>query len=318
MISIIYSSNRIEPKFEWFIQSLWGQTTPQERADIEVIFIDYCKEERGHIEVNGEFKIIHSKPKDNIYQGDKRKTKGEYFSPASARNTGVLLSSGDYIVFVDDVSVLMPGWWDAVKRNARRGLVVSGSYEKHFEMVVKDGVIVSSRGHQMGRDSRWGMGGNEPVKLTGSILFGCSLGLPSQVMLAVNGFDEICDSIGGEDYHLGIRLNHAGFNVYYDRNMMTVESEELHNQPYLMKREDRVMDAEKYMERLKEFGVTKRHYIGNWDSSHMIIDILYGQRQKWTIGNNFNMSKDRPHKMLFPMAEDTLHWFDRKPLIEMT
>lgn len=317
MISIIYSSNRIEPKFEWFIQSLWVQTTQEERDGIEIVFVDYCKEERGHVELNGEFKIIHTQPKPSIYQGPERKTKGEYFSPASARNTGVLLSSGDYLVFVDDVSVLMPGWWDAVKRNAKRGIVVSGSYEKHFEMAVTDGIIVSSRAHKMGKDSRWDMGGNDPVKLTGSILFGCSLGLPSDVIMDVNGFDEICDSIGGEDYHLGIRLNNSGFNVYYDRNMMTVESEELHNQPYLMRREDRVLPADKYMERLRDFGVTKRHYIGNWDSSHMILDILYGLKQKWTVGNNYSIVKDRPHKMLFPPASDTLHWFDNKPLIEM-
>lgn len=317
MISIIYSTNRIEPRFEWFIQSLWVQTTPQERQDIEIIYIDYCKGQRAPIEVNGEFKIIHAAPKPNIYQGPLRKTTGEYFSPASARNTGVLLSQGDYIVFVDDVSILMPGWWDAVKRNARRGITVTGSYQKHFEMVVEDGQLVSSRAHDMGKDSRWSMGGSDPMKLTGSILFGCSLGIPSDVIMAVNGFDEICDSIGGEDYHLGIRLNHSGVAVYYDRQMMTVESEELHNQPYLMKREDRVLPQDQYMERLKYYGVSKRHYNGNWDSSHMILDILYGTKQKWTIGNNYNIAKDRPHKMLFPMSQDSLHWFDKKPLIEM-
>lgn len=317
MISIIYSTNRIEPKFDWFIQSLWNQTTEAERKEIEILFIDYCKPERPPVEVNGEFKIIHSQPKPNIYQGATRKTTGQYFSPASARNTGVLLSSGEYLVFIDDVSILMPGWWTAVKRNAKRAIVVSGAYQKHYEMVVQDGNLVSSKSNKLGMDSRWDMGGNEPVKLTGSALFGCSLGIPADVMMAVNGFDEICDSIGGEDYHLGIRLNHSGIAVYYDRTMLTIESEELHNQPYLMKREDRVMGQQDYMDRLKYYGVSKRHYIGNWDSSHMIIDILYGSKQKWTVGNNYNIKSDRPHKMLFPPSEDTLHWFDKKPLTEM-
>lgn len=317
MISIIYSTNRKDPRFEWFLQSLINQTTDLDRSNIEVIFIDYCKSQRMPVENTSGLKIIHAHPKPNIYQGPMRKTTGEYFSPSSARNTGILLSSGEYLVFVDDVSVLMPGWWDAVKRNANRKIIVSGSYQKHFDMIVSCGVIVSSRSHDMGKDSRWEMGSNEPVKLYGSILFGCSLGIPADAILAVNGFDELCDSIGGEDYHLGMRLNNAGFQVYYDRSMMTVESEELHNQPYLMKREDRVLPPDQYMERLRYYGVQKRHIDGNWDSSHMIIDILYGSKQKWTIGNNYSIIKDRPHKMLFPMPQTDKHWFDNKPLNEM-
>jgi len=57
--------------------------------------------------------------------------------------------------------------------------------------------------------------------------------------------------------------------------MYTIESEELHNQPYLMKRDDRVLSEGAYMKRLNEFGVQFRFQPGNWDSSHMILDILY-------------------------------------------
>jgi glycosyltransferase involved in cell wall biosynthesis len=318
MISIIYSSNRIEPKFNWFIQSLWQQTTEADRMMIEVVFIDYCQPTRLPIYVNDEFKIIHAQPKPNIYQGNLRKTKGEYFSPCNARNTGILLSSGDYLVFVDDVSVLMPEWFSRVKKAYEHNKIVCGAYQKHYEMVVNDGLLTSSRKHDGGIDSRWDLGSDShPVKITGAQMFGCSLGIPASVILKVNGFDEICDSIGGEDYHLGMRLNNIGEQIWYDRRMLTIESEELHNQPYLMKREDRVLPVDEYIQRLQCYGLNNRFTSGNWDSSHLILDILLGTKQTWTIGNNFDLSKDREHKVIIPPANNNSHWFDGKKLIEM-
>lgn len=329
MISIIYCTNRLDPKFEWFIDSLFKQTTDEERKNIELIFIDSCNDSRFDINgisrrellriaIDGRFNYKHSLPKPNIYQGENRKTNSEMFSPSNARNTGILLSDGDYLVFADDVSILMPSWWTAVKEAAEHKRIVCGSYQKHFEMVVENGKLVSSRFHQAGNDSRWNTGSDQgPVVISGQALFGCSLGIPAKEILEVNGFDELCDSIGGEDYHLGIRLNNSGKRVYYDRRMFTVESEELHNQPYLMWRDDRLLDSEAYNKRLREFGVTRRKAPGRCDSSHMILDILLGLNQKWTIGNNFSIAADRPSHYFVPPADDKYHWFDRKPLFEL-
>lgn len=317
MISIIYSSNRVEPKFDWFLASLYHQTTAGERADIEIVFVDYCKPIRLPVYCN-EFNIIHVEPKPNIYQGALRKTKGEYFSPCNARNTGILMSTGDYLVFVDDVSVLMPTWYAAVTKAYNHNKITCGAYKKHFEMVVQDGILMSSREHGGGIDSRWGMGDdNHPVRIQGTQLFGCSFCCPVEAMLKVNGFDEICDSVGGEDYHLGIRLQNAGYEIWYDRKMFTIESEELHNQPYLMRRDDRVLEPNDYMDRLNFFGLKKRETGGNFDSSHLILDVLLGLRQVWTIGNGFDISKDRLHKTIMMVEDRRYHWFDLKPLNEM-
>lgn len=326
MISIIFCTNRLDPKFDWFVDSLAAQSTQDDRSNIELIFIDSCNDSRFdlneisrkelvRIAVDGRFKYRHSLPKPNIYQGENRKTKTEMFSPSNARNTGILLSDGDYLVFADDVAVLMPTWWGAVKEAAKLGRIVCGSYHKRFKMVVENGVLVDSGLNEMGRDSRWNIGSDQgPVQISGQSLFGCSLGIPAKDIIEVNGFDEICDSIGGEDYHLGIRLNNLGKRIYYDRRMFTVESEELHNQPYLMLREDRVLPQDHYMSRLRELGVKNRHHPGNWDSSHMILDLLYGLRQVKTLGNNYSIAADRPSKYFFPPADDAFHWFDRRPL----
>ncbi len=323
MISIIYSTNRKEPQFKWFIDSLLNQTSKEDRESIELIFIDYAygkigEPRRVELEtlIGNDFKFIHADPKDNDYQGEFRRTNTEYFSPCNARNTGFMYSSGDYIVFVDDVGVLMPTWFDAVKEAANKKLVMCGAYQKHFEMVVEYGKLISSR--KGGIDSRWKLSEDKPVRIDGGQLFGCSFGLTSEAFEQVNGFDELCDSIGGEDYHLGIRLENSGYKIWYDRRMLTIESEELHNQDYKMLREDRVLSEESYMKLLAEYGVYSRiRPKGNLDSSHIILDILYGLRQRTTLGNNYNIKMQRQNKTLPSQRGDELHWFDNKILSEL-
>lgn len=312
MISLVYLTNRKEPQFHWFVDSLANQTSENERVDIEIIFVDAVleqpdynadqrREELKQI-VNGRFKYFHCPPKGNIYQGYSRKTKSEMFAPSNARNTGVRNAAGSYIAFIDDVSILMPTWYAAVKKAWEQNLIVCGAYQKHFEMNVQNGILVSSRAHPAGRDARWNRGNESyPVPLSGNELYGSSFGIPKDIFNSVGGFDEICDSIGGEDYHFGIRLNFAGHKLHYSRAMYTVESEELHAQPYRMWRDDRVLSPEKYMERLAEFGVHQRYQRGNWDSSHMILDLLYGKRHIMPLGVN---------------GSDE-HWFDKKPLAEL-
>lgn len=326
MISIIYSTNRINPRFDWFLDSLYAQTTEEERTHLELVFIDFClcptRADMLKSLVNDRFQYIASKPKPNIYQGSMRKTKNEYFSPSNARNTGIVMSNGGYLAFVDDVSVLMPTWFHALKCAMDKMQIVCGAYQKHYEMVVEQGLLKSSRKHDGGIDSRWNLGDdNVPVRIFGQQMFGCSLGIPASYILEVNGFDELCDSIGGEDYQLGIRLNNADRRIYYDRRMLSIESEELHNQDYLMRREDRVLDEPKYMERLRGFGVERRCQPGNLDSSHMILDVLNGTKQIKSIYNNRDLAQQRSLPREERIAEHPPeilnHWFDHKPLSEM-
>lgn len=320
-ISIIFLTNRVDPKFDWFIESLCNQTNEQERSNIELVFVDYLANERiiHHPKLKEFSAVIHSTIKPSLYQGKHRKTKREFFSAAAARNTGVILSSGNYLVFVDDVSVLMPSWWGAVWQGFVNNRILCGAYQKHFDMVVENGTLVSSRAHDAGKDSRWEKGSDHgPVQISGNSLFGSSLGIPASDILDVNGFDEICDSIGGEDYHFGIRLNNAGKKIWYDRKMFTIESEELHNQLHQMHREDRKLEPINYMARLKELGIDRRAIPnGNWDSSHMILDILLRKRQTRSYYNKYDLRKCREEKIFEPVAEETEHWFDKHKLSEL-
>jgi len=245
-----------------------------------------------------------------------RRTSRDFFSAASARNTGVVHATAPYLVFVDDLSVPMANWWAEVRAAAGSGEVVAGAYQKHFEMVVDAGVLISSRATPAGRDSRWDQGNDtSSVAIGGSQLFGSSFGAPRELLLELNGFDEMCDSIGGEDWHFGVRVEWTGAAIRYSRRMLTIESEELHHVGAPACRLDKTAPPSAYIRRLREFGVTDRQFEGQWDSSHMILDILFGTRTTQTHGNYYLLSALTPASFettvqRFPRA----HWFDHQPL----
>lgn len=319
-ISLVYVTYRVEPRFDWFADSL---AVSIDDADVEVIVVDGLhspgRTARINGAVGGRFAVRHVPAKPTPYNGPHRLTRRDYFAAASARNTGVVYASRPYIVFVDDAAVLMPGWWRAVREAASDEYVVAGTYQKRWEMIVERGVLVGSRPDPLGMDSRWHDGDDaRAVPVRGSQLFGCSFGIPRDVLLAVNGLDELCDLVGGEDSHLGARLEHLGIPVRYSRRMLTVESHELHRQPGVFTRMDKTMDQETYMRRLRRFGLARRSVEGRHDSSHMIVDLLYGTRQVRSLGNYYHLRILNERNIdqtvhNFPRT----HWFDGQPLEEM-
>jgi glycosyltransferase involved in cell wall biosynthesis len=269
--------------------------------------------------VGGRFAVRRLPAKPTPSNGPHQLTRRDYFAAASARNTGVVHASRPYIVFVDDASVLMPGWWRAVREAADHEYVAAGAYQKCRGMVVERGALLDRRPDPVGIDSRWHQGSEtRAVPVRGSQLFGRSFGVPRDALLAVNGLDELCDAVGGKDSHLGVRLEHLGFTVQYSRRMLTVESEELHLQPGGLRRLDKTTDRETYLRRLQQFGLTRRSFDGPYDSSHMIVDVLYGTRQVHSLGNYYHLRILRGRNISqtahnFPRT----HWFDGQPLDQM-
>jgi glycosyltransferase involved in cell wall biosynthesis len=263
--------------------------------------------------------LRHVPAKPSPYNGARRLTRRDYFAAASARNTGLVYARQPYVFFIDDSSVLMDGWWRVAREAIRAGTVVAGAYCKCWDMRVSGGVLQTFRREDSGMDSRWALGdARRAVRVGGGQLFGGSIGAPRELLLQVNGFDELCDSIGGEDWHLGVRLEFAGAAIYYDRRMLSLESEELNrlDEPFL--RVDPTLPPEAYMERLEDFGVRRRHVPGAWDSSHMLLDIVHGTGSPGTQGNYYWLA-DLDEAALeatvrrFPRRR----WFDGMPLAEL-
>lgn len=245
MLTICYITARRDNRIEWFFQSLARQATLATR----VLVVDHFADEPGRKDEtfekffrafgeDSECWMKHVSPKPNVWNGPHRLTKDEWFAAASMRNTAICLCQTRYIAFVDDLSVLMPGWFNAVHEAVHDGYVGLGAYKKVQDLTVgADGVRF--RETESGMDDRLRRVSQDVSPCDGGWLYGCSLVAPLEDLLEVGGFPEICDGLGSEDYCLGIALRNAGKHLKFDRRMLTLESEELHFVEKPFKRTDK-------------------------------------------------------------------------------
>ncbi len=212
-LTICYVTARHEPKVKWFYDSLSLQCTSD---NVKIIVVDSLREiETPEIY----YPILITKPKPTIWQGEHRITKEDWWAKSNALNTGIALCDTEWIAFVDDRSVLMPGWLQCVQDSMIHEYAVCGSYEKRANMRVTNGEI-SNHGELLGEDIRRKFG--RPV-IT-SDWYGGSGALPLEWCLRVNGFSEkYCDGLGFEDIQFGITLRNNGFDMRYDSRMLIVE-----------------------------------------------------------------------------------------------
>lgn len=137
----------------------------------------------------------------------------------------------DWVSLIDDRSVLMPGYLDGIREAIAGNYIVCGAYEKRAAMTVENGIIKNA-GVVTGIDSRldyvnkhWKPHNmKSPYKAPGEWTYGCSITIPLEWALAVNGFSEdYCDGLGGEDYLFGLTLQNAGYPIRYDPRMKLIE-----------------------------------------------------------------------------------------------
>ncbi len=212
----------------------------------EFLFVDLQLEYMGNSRrleldaaVAGRFPYKHIAPKPSSWQGSHRKTQRDYFAAAGARNTAFIHATTTHIACVDDLSIVVPCWLDQVKHAIDGDYIMCGAYRKVDNMVVDSGLMVSYG--KAYHDSRWRIGSDSGVReCGGGLLYGCNFALPLEAAVRVNGFDEMCDAGGGEDYDFGIRLSRAGYPMYYNRNALSIEANDLHNQPPVMVRRKKV------------------------------------------------------------------------------
>lgn len=256
-LTICYVSSRRDNRIEWFFDSLAKQVVLQ----AHLIVIDRFAEEPGRkdeifnkfataftvpLYVEHEEKgnvpakfFTHAEPKPTVWQGPHRLTKEDWFATANARNTALCLCRTSHIAFVDDLSVLMPGWWTSAQEAVAGNYIGCGAYKKVKNLVVKDGEPIGYVETSEGIDDRLRRVSEDVSPCTGGWLYGCSCVFPVEDLLEVGGWPEICDSLGSEDCCLGIALANAGKRLKFDRRMLTLESDELHFVEPPMKRTDK-------------------------------------------------------------------------------
>lgn len=309
MVTIAYFTNRKDPKIEWFSATLQREINITGFAPSEIIIVDFYADEperRKFIQekiVNWTAltpKMWHIAPKPTVWQGKYRKTSQNHFAASNARNTAFAQCSSDYIVCVDDLSVLSDGWLNQVKHAAEHKYVVLGSYKKVLKMIVDPSGAYSFQDFPPGVDSRWANGSSSGiVRAGGSWMFGCSFGLPISFAEKVNGFDELCDSVGMEDVEFGIRLERSGCPLFYNRNMLTYESEEEHSAP----------GNEKFV---RESKMHKTGVMSDW----YIYNGVVRNQKTWTELNDFTLSDLRRNRLEgkdWPIPSREIDWRTEKP-----
>lgn len=306
MLTIAYMTNRLNPRFQWFGDSLVRELGGDIGA-IKLVVVDYHAEKEGRGEIiaapRGVESFVHCPPKPTVWQGKHRLTKRDYFAASNARNTAICHAPDGHVAFVDDLSVLMPGWYEAVKEAIAGNYIMLGCYAKVYKLVVENGEAQSWMGHAAGVDSRLQFVKEPGVTwCSGNWMFGCSLCAPVEALLKINGFDEDCDCVGGEDYCCGIMMERAGYRFGYDQRAITLESEEGHHEEPSLARLDK--------------GASPN------DKSHAMLNMVKAGRS--VAPNYFGEGGIRAvrEKVLngepFPITQIPQHdWFDGQPLAEM-
>lgn len=241
MVTIAYMTNRLEPHIEWFLDSLHSQGFKEKIPDSQLLVVDFHCDERPQEfrDLLKKFNAIHVPPKPTVWQGKHRLTKENWFAASNARNTALCLAPDGWIVYCDDLSVLLPGWVDVVAEVSKSGTITCGAYRKVLELTVEPGtgVVTHFKDYPPGWDNRGAS--TVPMPCGGNWLYGCSLAAPVDALLSVNGWPEaLCDGMGFEDCIMGIMLSNAGFRFQYHTGMMTWESEEGHHVGKGFRRED--------------------------------------------------------------------------------
>jgi hypothetical protein len=327
-VSLVYLTNRINPRFEWFAQSLRKQLLNLPDVEIQLIIVDFYSQ--FDEQKDARFKYFNNRmlvdgynwlddfivvgPKPTVWQGRDRLTGRDYFAAANSRNTGICYAQHPYVVFCDDLSILMPPWLLNVRRAAIEGCLICGAYRKVLELRVRDGFVSGFKDHPNGYDSRWSRGSDVgEVKCQPGELFGCSFGALVEDLLAVNGLEEACDAVGGEDYNLSLRLWKHGKQPFYNRNMLTWESEEAHHEAPPMLRIDPKVDPDKCIRMPNGMVI----HNPQTDASHVILTIaLDGGPQP--VGNLFDLRQLREmalsgRKVPAP-TEPSVFWPTGEPL----
>jgi hypothetical protein len=229
MITIAYTTSRLDPKFEWFADSLHDQCKG-DYTDIALVIVDFnatTPDRHAYFQSRAHCPVTVVPPKPNVWQGPYKLPKSDWWAAANCRNTALCLARDGTIAYIDDLSVLCPGWLDRVRLAAAGNYVALGVYEKVNKLVVERGQIVSYE--PFSKDSRLDYVTQDLTHCHGGWLFGCSLAGSVEHFLKVGGWPEYADGLKFEDCLMGCCMHNAGIVLQLDRLMGTKESEEHHH-----------------------------------------------------------------------------------------
>lgn len=200
-LTVVYITGRNDPCVNLTVDDLNHQI--RDKDEIRFIVVDTHRRSREALGIQrGKLKSVTVvPPKPNIWQGPHRVTSVDWWANSNARNTGIALCETDYVAFLDDRCRLGPYWLDTVRvAEDRQESVIAGAYQK-----LEDGKTTLDHRFQACPEGKLNCGG--------SWLYGCTFALPLKWCLEVNGFEEGCDGLSGEDYIFGFMLENNGRRI---------------------------------------------------------------------------------------------------------
>jgi glycosyltransferase involved in cell wall biosynthesis len=257
-ITLIFMTGRADPKLEWVLGVLARDMDATD--EIDLIVVDAL--DRTLVEILGAaplpsfpgyVSIFVTPPKPNVWQGKHRVTSCDWWATANARNTAIVLAHHDYLVFIDDRGVPGPSWLSTIREGEReRSGVLAGAYEKRE---TRGAITILTRDH------RHEIKPSGLANCGGGWLYGCTFALPLAWALEVNGLEEGCDGLTGEDYIFGLMLGNAGHRIDFVPSLFVSQDRTVGNETckgaYAC-RDKGASPRDKSHAALDRFGVRKR------------------------------------------------------------
>jgi hypothetical protein len=150
----------------------------------------------------------------------------------------------------------------------------------------------------------------------GGWLYGCTWAAPLEWLLQVNGFEEGCDSLTGEDYILGLMLAKSGRRIDMSMDMMVALDRTRGNAGVRNGAGAFVSTAGKGGYAATDKGVSPK------DKSHAAID-RFGSRTRTEFTPDLRELRRRWHEeglgaATWPMPDPNLRdWYDQEPITSM-
>lgn len=225
-LTIAFITCRRDCKWEWFLDSLLRQHDPV-HGPLHLIAVDFYATERVLIKPAKKYATVkHTMVKSTVWQGPNRLPAANWWAISNARNTALCLAPDGWIAFVDDRSVLMPGWLACVREAQAASYGVFGAYEKAFDLNVgSDGLVHGFTPNPAGQDHRLAVitDHSKAASCSGAWCFGCGGAYPLEWALAVNGYDEAADGLSFEDVIFGLMLEKQGCDLRFDPRMKVLQ-----------------------------------------------------------------------------------------------
>ena len=192
-LSVVVATHNRKESLRCCLHSLQDQTL----AATELIVVDDGSDDGTAEMVQQEFPAVRLVRQDTNC------------GPATARNKGLLLATGEIVAFTDDDCLPSPEWLQLLCRGFENypGVVGVGGYQEASHALIETNPV--ARADHLMRLQRWGARAFHPQRGGAEIpgLGTNNVAYRRDALLAVNGFDESFPVAAGEDTDLKVRVS---------------------------------------------------------------------------------------------------------------